>query len=180
MKNATTVLIIILIGLLCPRSANSQNVGINATGATPNASAMLDVSSTTRGMLIPRMTHAQMNAIAAPATGLLVYDTDAPAGFYYYDGTAWLPILSTAVSANGGWRLIGNAGTVDGTNFLGTTYSVAFSIRVNNQKAGRIDPGLKNTFYGYKAGITNTTGNNDIFEGQYAGAANTTGSHNIA
>ncbi len=63
----------------------SQNIGINATGATPHSSAMLDVSSTTKGMLIPRMTSAQRTAIATPATGLIVYDTDNNS-FWVYNG----------------------------------------------------------------------------------------------
>ncbi|MFL5765674.1 MAG: hypothetical protein ACJ77K_17140 [Bacteroidia bacterium] len=154
----------------------SQNVGINSTGAAANSSAMLDVSSTTKGVLIPRMTHAQMNAITTPATGLIVYDTDSPAGFYYYNGSSWVSLLS----ASTGWSITGNAGTIDGTNFIGTTDSVAFALRVNNQKAGRIDPGLKNTFYGYKAGNAISGGTGNLFEGQYAGLSNTSGSHNIA
>jgi len=76
--------IIILAGM----SANAQ-VAINATGTAPVASAMLDVSSTTSGALVPRMTTAQRTAIAAPATSLLVYQTDGTAGFYYYTGAAW-------------------------------------------------------------------------------------------
>lgn len=63
-----------------------QNIGINATGATPNVSAMLDVSSTTRGILIPRMTSAQRVAISSPATGLTVYDTDN-GSFWVYNGS---------------------------------------------------------------------------------------------
>lgn len=57
---------------------------------TPNASSVLDVSSTTQGMLTPRMTTAQKNAIASPADGLMVYDTDLKA-FYYYNQsvTSW-------------------------------------------------------------------------------------------
>lgn len=54
----------------------AQNVGINGTGALPDGSAMLDVSSTTKGFLTPRMTLAERNAIATPATGLLIYQTD--------------------------------------------------------------------------------------------------------
>ena len=109
----------------------AQNVGINSTGATPNTSAMLDIVSTTSGLLVPRMTNAQKNAIATPATGLLVYQTDAGTqgiGFYYYSGSAWLPFIS-------GWSLTGNTGVNDpatpgtyGTstfaaaeNWLGTT-----------------------------------------------------------
>lgn len=53
-------------------------------------SAIGDIRSTTKGILIPRMTEAQKNAIASPATSLLVYQTDENAGFWYYDSTAWV------------------------------------------------------------------------------------------
>lgn len=69
--------------------ASTGNVGIGTT--SPNASAMLDLTSTTKGMLTPRMTLAQRNAIAAPARGLLIFQTDNTPGFYYYDG-GWKPI----------------------------------------------------------------------------------------
>lgn len=80
---------ILLFGALCLflTSAMAQNnVGVGTT--TPNASAALDVQSTTQGILVPRMTAAQRTAIASPATGLLVYQTDGTAGFYFYNG-AW-------------------------------------------------------------------------------------------
>ncbi len=115
----------------------AQNVAINATGAAPAASAMLDVSSTTSGMLIPRMTTAQRTAIAGPVQGLLVYDTSLNV-FYYYDGTIWVPILANPSSTTGGWSLTGNAGTNAGTNFLGTTDAVDLVIRTNNVARMRI------------------------------------------
>ena len=65
-------------------------VGINATGNDPDPSAMLDVSSTNKGLLAPRMTMAERDAITAPATGLLIYQTDDKTGFYYYDGAEWI------------------------------------------------------------------------------------------
>ncbi len=68
----------------------AQNVGINATSTAPNANAMLDIASTTKGMLIPRMTTAQRNAITATA-GLVVYDTTLK-GFWFNDGTTWQPM----------------------------------------------------------------------------------------
>ena len=69
--------VIICLVLLCVCSKGfSQNVGINTTGNRPDTSAMLDVASTTKGMLAPRMTTAQRTAIYSPANGLLVYDTD--------------------------------------------------------------------------------------------------------
>lgn len=69
----------------------AQCVGINADGSTPDASAMLDVSSTANGFLAPRMTAEQKADITSPATGLLIYQTDAPAGYYYNSGTPALP-----------------------------------------------------------------------------------------
>ncbi|AMR27015.1 hypothetical protein A0257_07765 [Hymenobacter psoromatis] len=72
-----------------------NNIGIGTT--TPNASAALDVSSTTQGLLTPRLTASQRGSIASPATGLLVYQTDGTAGFYFYNGTAW-----TALSGGSG------------------------------------------------------------------------------
>lgn len=63
-------------------------IGINATGAAPEASAMLDVSSTTKGFLPPRMSQAQRNALNT--NGLMVYCTDcAPAGHYAYNAGVW-------------------------------------------------------------------------------------------
>ena len=76
---------ILLAGLQMINAQN--NVGINTT--TPDASAALDVVSTTQGVLVPRMTAAQKGFISSPATGLMVYQSDAPAGFYFYNGTAW-------------------------------------------------------------------------------------------
>ena len=71
-------------------------------GSNPNlidASAVFEVESTTKGFLPPRMTQTEMNAIATPATGLLVYCTNcSPAGFQLYDGSAWGAINSGGAS----------------------------------------------------------------------------------
>lgn len=66
----------------------SQSVAINTSGNPPHASAMLDVSSTTKGLLVPRMTSAQRNAIAAPMNGLVVFDNTADA-FFVYSSQGW-------------------------------------------------------------------------------------------
>ncbi len=78
-----------------------NNIGIGTN--TPNASAKLDITSTTSGLLTPRMTQAQRTGIATPATGLLVYQTDGTTGFYYYDGTAWTRVVAgtTGTLSNG-------------------------------------------------------------------------------
>ena len=111
----------------------SQNVAINATGAAPAASAMLDVSSTTMGILIPRMSTAQRTAIAAPATGLEVYDTTTGT-FWYYNGTIWVEELN----GNIGWRLTGN--TISAANFIGTVNAQPFRLYCNNVERMRINP----------------------------------------
>ncbi len=67
---------------------------------SPDPSAQLDVQATDKGLLIPRMTLLNRSLIASPATGLLIYQTDSTPGFYYYDGTTWLPLTSAA--AGGG------------------------------------------------------------------------------
>lgn len=70
----------------------AQSVGINSDGSSPDGSAMLDVKSTTGGFLAPRMTGAQRAAITSPATGLLVFQTDGTAGYYYNNGTSGSPL----------------------------------------------------------------------------------------
>ena len=75
-----------------------QNIAITDDDAyTANSSAMLDVKSLSKGLLIPRLTTAQRNGIATPATGLLVFDTSLN-GFYYFNGATWINISSGSSS----------------------------------------------------------------------------------
>ena len=76
-------------------------------------------------------------------------------------------IQGTSGSVNA-WALLGSTGTIDGTNFIGSTDNVPFSIRVNNQKAGRIDPSLFNNFFGYQSGNSNSTGSRNSASGYRA------------
>jgi hypothetical protein len=76
-------------------------MALNTTGAAANSSAMLDVSSSTKGVLVPRMLSSLRTAIASPATGLLVYQTDPPAGFYQYNGSGWVSLISDSATAGG-------------------------------------------------------------------------------
>ena len=69
-------------------------VGINIE--TPDASAALDITSTTGGLLVPRMTKDDRGFIDTPATGLIVYQTDGTPGFYYFNGTSWEGYYSQA------------------------------------------------------------------------------------
>jgi hypothetical protein len=72
-------------------TAWSQGVGINETGNNPDPSAILDVESTDKGFLPPRMTAAQRDAISSPANGLVVYNTDADC-LQTNNGTSAAPI----------------------------------------------------------------------------------------
>lgn len=78
------------------------------------------------------------------------------------------------------WHLLGNANTTDGVHFLGTTDNVPFNLRVNNQKAGRVDHLLRNTFWGFQSGNSNTTGTGNVANGFTALFANGIGKNNTA
>ena len=83
---ATHLLAGLFITLLSLSVSFGQSVGIGTN--TPDSSAALEIKSSDRGLLIPRMSAAERAAITNPATGLLVYDTDT-AGFMYFDGIQW-------------------------------------------------------------------------------------------
>jgi len=129
-------LFFLALGLIA-LNATAQSVSINTDGSTADNSAILDVKSTDKGVLIPRMTEAQRNLIATPATGLLIYQTDGTSGFYFYNGTAW-----TSLSAGGssGWNLTGNAGTDANINFIGTTDNTGLTFRTNNSSHWQLTP----------------------------------------
>jgi len=92
LQNHKTVLL--LLFLLFTAIGNAQ-IGIGTV--TPDASSVLDITSTTKGMLAPRMTTAQRIAIATPAQGLMVYDTDLKSFYYFSTPSGWLPLLSSSV-----------------------------------------------------------------------------------
>lgn len=107
MKNFIHLLIVIV--LLTITNAQAK-VAVNTDGSTGDPSAMLDVQSTTMGLLIPRMTASQRDLIATPATGLLVFITD-DSTFYQYSGNSWEQL--------GKWRSSGSSLYVDSTYSVG-------------------------------------------------------------
>lgn len=148
--------------------AFSQNVGINSTGAPASSSSMLDISSIVSGVLIPRMTEAQRDAIVSPATSLLIYQTDNSPGYYYNSGTpvspVWSALLSNSTSGTGGWGLSGNTSTVAGTDYIGTTDAVDWVIKTNNAERVRVksagNVGVGTTSPGSKLTIESGVGGN--------------------
>jgi len=147
-------------------------VSINTDGSLPDNSAMLDIKSTNKGILIPRMTLTQRNAIPSPANGLMVYQTNNSPGFYYNSGTGAIPAWVIAGTGSG-WGLTGNSGTSAGTNFIGTTDLQPLRFRVNNAWAGEIHPTSGNIFLGMGAGQSNTIGVANTAIGEHSLFANT-------
>jgi hypothetical protein len=125
----------------------SSQVGIGTT--TPDQSAVLDLTATNQGLLIPRVTidnALEPEPVSNPATGLLVYNTnnfttntDAPygasAGFYFWNGDRWERLRID----NKNWSTAGNAGTDTNTNFLGTTDATDLILKTNNIERLRIN-----------------------------------------
>lgn len=163
------------------------NVGIGTP--TPNGSAILEVNSSTKGMLTPRMTKAQRDAIVNPATGLLIYQTNLTPGFYYYTSTAWKPV-STANSVRG----LGNnlfIGTNAGTSNLTGKGNIALgnSALNANAKSNNIaigDSALKNyrgdqnLAVGTNALFSDTSGQYNTALGNYSLMYNSSGENNTS
>ena len=115
--------------VFCTTSVYAQNVGVGTS--SPDNSAKLDVSSTDGGLLIPRMTEVQRDAIATPATGLMIFQTDGTAGFYYYDGSAW-----TAIGSGSGTQgPAGPQGGADGQGWSCWSWSTRYGAGADGAEA---------------------------------------------
>ena len=99
---------LLLVGSILVSSITAQSVAINTDASAAATSALLDVKSTTKGVLVPRMTKVEKNAIATPATGLLVYQ-NAPdsIGFHYYNSTQWIWLAGANNIDSSKWRNVG-------------------------------------------------------------------------
>jgi hypothetical protein len=144
--------LLLLAGIVCfGMSAFSQGVAINTDGSDPDASAVLDVKSTDKGFLTPRMTQAQRIALTSPANGLLVYQTDGTTGFYYNSGTAaspsWIRLATqnsiVAFSASQSVGQVLPSGTYTKINFGTEEYD----------EASNFEPGITSEFTAPGEGI---------------------------
>ena len=101
----------VVLYILCLPTLVFSQVGIGT--ASPHVSAQLDVSSTTKGFLPPRMTSAQKDGISSPVVGLLIYQTDGIAGLYYYTGASWVKLITPSDNTTNvtGTVAIANGGT---------------------------------------------------------------------
>lgn len=160
--------------------AQKDNVGIGTT--KPDQSAVLDVSSSNKGFLMPRLSLEQRNNIQNPAKGLIVYQTDMLSGFYYYDGAKWQPLASNnseksvAIDPND-WTMSGNS--VAAGAFLGTNNNVDLEFKAGGTRAGLLSVDNR-TFYGLLAGSNAASGTHNTGIGFTALQNTTTGIRNTA
>lgn len=144
---------------------------------------------------LPAGFNGQYSSLTGAPTNVSSFTNDAGYLNTEVDGSVTNEIQALSISndtlylSNGGfvklpssnaWSLNGNTGTVDGANFIGTIDNVPLNFKVNNQKSGRIDQYLFNSFYGYQAGNSNTTGVNNTASGYQSLFLNTTGHENIS
>ena len=112
-----------------------NNVAINATGALPHSSAALDISADDKGILIPRMTAVQRIAIASPADGLMVYDTDTMCVLVYrLASTSWFSLCNTSsgvIGADGLTTLVSATVEPAGVNCANGGQMLQFGLDVN-------------------------------------------------
>lgn len=129
--------IIKLLLVICVCQINFAQVGIGTT--TPHPSSILHLNSTTSGLLIPRLTASQKSAVVSPATGLLIYQTDGAAGFWYFNGSVWVPFGGgTIYTFNNGLTLTGSNAQLGGKLVKTTTLDVDnydFTIRTTSSSA---------------------------------------------
>jgi hypothetical protein len=171
-KHVTYVLAFALVLFMKP--AFAQNVAINTDGSLPDNNAILDIKSSTKGILIPRLSSSAR--IAVPATKcLLVYDTTTNS-FWYHTGIAW----QNLAAGSGSWSLNGNS-DVNSANFIGTMDNTPFIIKVNNQLSAFLTSAdTQVTSFGYRAGAGNTTGSDNTAIGRASLFANSSGNKNTA
>ena len=124
--------LLVAFSILTALVAHAQGVGIN--NPTPDASALLDLTSTDRGLLVPRMSTIQRNAIPVPALSLIIFNTTT-ARFEFFDGTAWVPFVRD------GWSVTGNTGTNPSTHFVGTADGQPLAFRTNGIERMRVASG---------------------------------------
>ncbi len=176
----------------------TAQVAISTDGDAAQSSSILDVRSTTLGLLIPRMTTLQMNAIAGPALGLTIFNLDDKT-MYNYNGTAWQKIgagrsnlltdndsdtrVEVEKNANDNTIRFSTAGTEYFSMFMGrlSINGTGNSVFIGNGSG--ISENLadhQSTFVGYRSGRLTTIGNHNAAFGTYALSGNTTGNYNTA
>lgn len=185
MKNfypMTRLYVWLMASLLFMMPCFGQSVAINEDGSLPDPKAILDVKSYNKGILIPRMSTSDRLAIEAPR-GLLVFDTTTNS-FWFCDSVTETDRHWTYLAKGDNWSRSGNM--VNDYNFIGTWNLKPLQIRVNALPSGEIHPVKGNSFWGFRAGNTNSgpwsdsTGIRNTATGFYSLYSNRRGISNTA
>jgi hypothetical protein len=143
---------LILCSLLYLTGSAQAQVKIGNNATTIDFASILELEHPNKALYITRvsLTSTSDNAtVPNPKAGMVVYNTNASltgtgatgAGMYYWNGAIWVSTNAAATTTGLAWLLLGNAGTLDGVNFLGTTDNAPLNFRVGGAKAGRIELG---------------------------------------
>jgi len=180
-----------IISVIFTHIGLAQSVAINTTGSAPDPSAQLDIQSTSKGLLIPRMATAQRTAISGPAVGLLVYDMDSQS-FWFRESSGWTELrdgnVTALADADGDTRIQVEESAdediirfdVAGIEYFKMEDSARLSVLSSGgsvfvgKDAGRVDDLTmnRNVFIGEEAGASNSGGHENIFIGYGAGYSN--------
>jgi hypothetical protein len=133
-------------------------VGFNTTGAQPDASAMLDIKSENKGLLVPRMTMAQRNLIASPAKGVMIFQTDNTPGYYYNSGTPAAPVWTLLGGTASPWLINGSFVYYNGGNVGMGTHSRAALLHTIGTGSGEGNILFAGTFKSTKPGAPPVAG----------------------
>ncbi len=172
------LILLFVFTIVYSHTLKAQSLAINTDGSIANASAILDIKSTNKGVLLPRLSKPQKNSITTPAVGLIIYQTGPDSiGLHYYSGSNWLWIDATNTS---GWKITGNAATDTAVNFIGTTDNMPIRFKQNNGWVGQLNSNQKTYFIGSGAGQKITSGTRNVAFGDSTLKNVTTGSNNTA
>jgi hypothetical protein len=188
----------LLLTLATTLTLNAQ-VAINTDNSLPNGSAILDVKSTTKGMLVPRMNTTQRANITSPANGLLVYDLTTES-FWFYQNSNWTELRAGNITAltdtDGDTKVVVDDGNdydiikFYSGNSATETFRITdnrfepkdslFNILIGVSSGQNITNGFRNTAIGYSALSNTTIGQHNIAIGFDALLFNISGSNNTA
>lgn len=140
-------LLAIVVGFCFGHTQSFAQMKVGANPTTINLGSVLELESTTQGVLLPRVALANANTTwqlaGVPVEGMFVYNTNTltggtGVGVYYWYNLKWNYVQNGATAANTAWLLLGNAGTNATNNFIGTTDNIDFVVRTSNTERIRV------------------------------------------
>lgn len=189
---------ILALSMFCLATAAHAQVKIGNNTNVIDPSSILELEHPNKALYLTRVSlssTSDLTTVPNPKAGMEVYNTNpsitggctSGVGVYYFDGTNWVSTNACGLTRSLAWLLLGNAGTNDAVNFLGTTDATPLTFRINNLRSGRIElQNTGNTSLGYQTLLLNTpntttgAGSFNTAMGGFCLSVNTTGGRNSA